>query len=64
MKIKWRKIIGWVLLVWGAGGICAETVVIVLTDEITPGLAVVSYGLSIIYLLVGQHLVRKKSQED
>ena len=60
MKINWRKTIGWILLIWGLGGICAETAVIIFTDDASTGLAVLSYGLSIIYILIGQSLVRRK----
>jgi hypothetical protein len=60
MKTNWRKIIGWVLLAWGVCGLGAETAVVLLVEELSIGLAVISYGLSAIYIFIGQYLLRKK----
>ena len=62
--VKWRKVIGWVLLLWGIFGVGAELMVILRTDTFSTGLAVFTFMLSFIYIFIGQYLLRKKRTAD
>jgi len=58
----WRKILGWILLVWGSGALILNLYVLTMFSVPDLGGMIISTVMSAVFMIIGGLLLRKSKQ--
>jgi len=61
-KMLWRKILGWILLVWGSGALILNLYVLTMFSVPDLGGMIISTVMSAVFMIIGGLLLRKSKQ--